>query len=131
MTGSKSLVRELRPNDHQETVTYGDKSRLEVTSLGKVVVAPNVILVNAMLVETLGYNLLLVHALGKMGFSVFFELDLVVLLWSKTLEVAFVGHSKMSYMWLTFRGQPIPKRCVFLERPTRDGCGIAAYPMST
>ena len=63
---------ELKPNTHQATVTYGDKSRSEVTGFGKVVVAPNITLVNVMLVETLGYNLLSVRALGKMGFSVFF-----------------------------------------------------------
>ena len=83
---------EMRPNPNQATVTYGYKSRSEVTGLGKVVVAPNVTLVNVMLVETLGYNLLSVRALGKMGFSVFFETDVVVLLWSKTLEVSSVGH---------------------------------------
>ena len=80
MTGSKKLVTELQPNTHQATVTNGDKLRSEVTGFGKVVVTPNITLVNVMLVKTLGYNLLSVHALGKMGFSVFFEPDLVVLL---------------------------------------------------
>ena len=94
MTGSKELMTELRPNTNQATVTYGDKSRSEVTGLGKVVVAPNITLVNVMLVETLGYNLLSVRALGKMGFSTFFEPDLVVLLWSNPLEVPYVGHVK-------------------------------------
>lgn len=118
MTGSKEILMELRPNTNQATVTYGDKSRSKVTGLSKVVVAPNITLVNVMLVETLGYNLLSVRALRKMGFSTFFELDLVVLLWSTTLEVAFVGHVKMSCMWWTFRGQPTLKRCVYLKRPT-------------
>ena len=70
MTGSKHLVTELQPNDHQATITYGDKSKSKVTGFGKVVVTPNITLVNVMLVETLGYNLLSVRALGKMGFSV-------------------------------------------------------------
>ena len=92
MIRSKQLVTELQPNDHQATVTYGNKSKSKVTGFGKVVVTSSITLVNVMLVETLGYNLLSVRALGKMGFSVFFESDLVVLLWSKTLEVAFMGH---------------------------------------
>ena len=71
MTGSKHLVTELRPNDHQATVTYGDKSKSKVTGFGKVVVTPNITLVSVMLVETLGYNLLSVCALSKMGFSIF------------------------------------------------------------
>jgi hypothetical protein len=33
-----------------------------------------------MLVETLGYNLLSVCALGKMGFAVFIDYDIVVIL---------------------------------------------------
>ena len=49
-------------------------------------------LVNVMLVETLGYNLMYVRALGKMGFAVFFDNDIVVLMWSKSLKVAFVGY---------------------------------------
>ena len=57
-----------------------------------------------MLVETLGYNLLSVRALGKMGFSTFFEPDLMVLLWSKTLEVAFVGHVKNELYVVDFSG---------------------------
>ena len=68
MTGSKHLVTELRPNYHQETVTYGDRSCSKVTGFSKVVVTPNITLVNVMLVEILGYNLLSVSALGKMGF---------------------------------------------------------------
>ena len=104
MTGSKHLVTGLQPNDHQATVTYGDKSKSKVTGFGKVVVTPNITLVNVMLVETLGYNLLSVRALGKMGFSVFFEPDLVVLLWSKTLEVAFVGHVENELYVVNFSG---------------------------
>ena len=53
MTGSKSIMTEIRPNTNQATVTYGDKLRLEVTGLGKVVVSPNVTLVNVILVKTL------------------------------------------------------------------------------
>ena len=68
MTGSKELVTKLRPNDHQAIVTYGDKSRSKVTGFGKVVVTPNITLVNVMLVETLGYNLFPVVHLGRWAF---------------------------------------------------------------
>ena len=78
MTGSKELVTELRPNDIQATVTYGDSSSSKVSGFGKVVVAPDITIVNVMLVESLGYNLLSIRSLGKMGFSVFFML----ILWS-------------------------------------------------
>src|SRR5664279_5335417 len=116
MTRSKELMTELRPNTNQATVSYGDKSRSEATGLGKVVVAHNVTLVNVMLVETLGYNLLSVRALGKMGFSIFFEPDLVVLLWSKTLEVAFVGHVENELYVVDFSGSTNTQAmCLFLS----------------
>jgi hypothetical protein len=92
MTGSKKIMTEMRPNVDNITITYGDMSQSEVLGLGKVVVTPDISLVDAMLVETLGYNLLSVCALGNMGFAIFIDYDIVVLLWSKSLKVAFVGH---------------------------------------
>ncbi|KAK1556099.1 hypothetical protein QYE76_018848, partial [Lolium multiflorum] len=91
MTGGKNLVKELRPNINDITVSFGDNSTSKVLGFGKVVVAHNVTLLDVMLVKTLGYKLLSVSALGKMGFAVFIDNDIVVLLWSKTLKVAFVG----------------------------------------
>ena len=61
MTGSKDIVTELKPNDDQMTVTYGDNSKSKVIGLGKVVVAPDITLVNVLLVESLGFNLISVH----------------------------------------------------------------------
>ena len=67
-------------------------------------VAHNVTLVDVMLVKTLGYNLLSVSALGKMGFAVFIDNDIVVLLWSKTLKVAFVGYREHNLYVVDFSG---------------------------
>ena len=94
MTGSKEIMTELRPNTNQLTVTYGDNSKAEVKGLGKVVIARDITLVNVMLVESLGYNLLSIRAVNKMGFAVHFDIDIVVLMWSKTLKVAYVGYVK-------------------------------------
>ncbi|KAK1652490.1 hypothetical protein QYE76_070295 [Lolium multiflorum] len=96
MTGGKNLVKELRPNINNITVSFGDNSTSEVLGFGKVVVAHNITLVDVMLVKTLGYNLLSVSALGKMGFAVFIDNDIVVLLWSKTLKVA-LGIANITY----------------------------------
>ena len=65
MTGSKEIMTELGPNTNHSIVTYGDKSKAEVKGLGKVVVARDITLVNVMLVESLGYNLLSIRALNK------------------------------------------------------------------
>ena len=79
MTGGKDLVKKLRPNYNNTTVSFGNKAISQVLGFGKVVVAPDVTLVDVMLVKTLGYNLLSVRALGKMGFTVFIDNDIVVL----------------------------------------------------
>ena len=92
MTGSKSLMTELRPNRDGHTVTYGDRSKSKVLGLGKVVVTLDVSLVNVLLVETLGYNLMSVASLADMGFGTYFDKGIVVLMWSKSLKVAFVGY---------------------------------------
>jgi hypothetical protein len=73
-------------------VTNGYSSRSKVLGLGKVVISQNVTVEDVMLVETLSYNLLSVDQLADMGFATFFDVGIVVLLWNKSLKVAFVGH---------------------------------------
>ena len=105
MTGSKEIMTELRPSLNQATVTFGDRSKSEVLGFGKVVVAKDISLVNVMLVKSLGFNLLSVRALNKMGFAVFLDIDVVVLLWSKTLKVAFVGYVEDDLFVVDFSGK--------------------------
>jgi hypothetical protein len=64
MTESKNIVKELRPNSSNVTVSYGDKSSSKVLGFGKVVITSDVSLVNVMLVETIGYNLVFVCQLA-------------------------------------------------------------------
>jgi hypothetical protein len=125
MTGSKNIMTEMKPNVNNITVTYGDMSQSEVLGLGKVVVAPDISLMDVMLVETLGYNLLSFRALGKMGFAVFVGNDIVVLLWSKSLKVAFVGHVENNLYVVDFSGKTTTSAmCLFGK--TDVGCfGIA------
>ena len=76
----------------------------KITGIGKVVVTPNITLLNVMLVESLGYNLMSVRALNKMNFDVYFTIDMVVLLRSKTLKVMFVGHVENELFVVDFSG---------------------------
>jgi hypothetical protein len=95
MSGSKDLVKELRTGPSSAGyVTYGDSSRSKVLGLGKDVISQNVTVKDVMLVQTLSYNLLSVAQLADMGFATFFDVGIVVFLWSKSLKVAFVGHVK-------------------------------------
>jgi hypothetical protein len=95
MSRSKDLVKELCTGSSSAGyVTYGDSSRSKVLGLGKVVISQNVTVEDVMLVETLSYNLLFVAQLIDMGFATLFDVRIVVLLWSKSLKVGFVGHVK-------------------------------------
>jgi hypothetical protein len=93
MYGSKKLVKDLRTGPCSAGYfTFGDSSRSKVLGLGNVVISQNVTVEDVMLVETLSYNLLSIAQLADMGFATFFDVGIVVLLWSKSLKVAFVGH---------------------------------------
>jgi hypothetical protein len=105
MTGSRKIITEMMPNVDNIIVSYGDMSQSEVLGLGKVVVAPDISFVDVMLVETLGYNLLSVRALEKMGFTVFIDYDNMVLLWSKSLKIAFVRHIENNLYVVDFSGK--------------------------
>src|SRR3954466_11430743 len=116
MTGTSSIIKELKPNDDQITVTYADKSKSKVMGFGKVVVAHDITLVNVMVVETLGYNLLSVLALGKMGFAVFIDVDIVVLSLSKSLKVGFVGYVEHELYVVEFSEQATTcPMCLFVK----------------
>jgi hypothetical protein len=82
MTRSKNIFKELRPNISNVTISYGDKSSSKVLGFGKVVITPDVPLVNVKLVETFSYNLLSVCQLATMGFATY----LMLTLWSSCGE---------------------------------------------
>jgi hypothetical protein len=52
-----------------------------------VVISHNVTIEDVMLVETLSYNLLFVAQLANMGFATFFDIGIVVILWSDNPQV--------------------------------------------
>ena len=108
MTGSKEMLTEVTPHPKEVVITYGDGSQSEVLGLGKVVVTPDVSIVDIMLVKTLSYNLLSVLQLARMGFDSYFNELTVVLLWKKTLSIAFVGHVEHGlYVRTSLRRNPL------------------------
>ena len=116
MTGSKELVKDLRNNHIGMSVTYGDGGSSEVLGLGKVVVTPDVSLVDVMLVQTLSYNLLSVRQLAIMGFCTFFDVDFVTLLYKKSLTVAFVGHVEHNLYVVDFSKKPTTEAMCLMGR---------------
>jgi hypothetical protein len=99
-------VEELRPNTSNVTVSYDDKSSSKVLGFGKVVITLDVSLVNVMLVETIGYSLLSVRQLATMVYATYFDVDFVVVMWSKTLKVAFVVYVENGLYVVDFSEKP-------------------------
>ena len=98
---------DVRPDASVATqVSFGDDAISKVLGLGKVVISPTLTIERVMLVETLAYNLLSVRQLALMGFSTFFGIDTVTLLWSKTLKVVFVGHVENGLYVINFSERP-------------------------
>jgi len=107
MTGSKDLVVDVHPSPSMPThVQFADASSSKVLGFGKVVISQELSIEKVMLVESLAYNLLSVRQLAIMGFSTFFNLDTVVLLWSKTLKVAYVGYVENGLYVVNFSKRP-------------------------
>jgi hypothetical protein len=59
-------------NDPQRTITFGDGNQGLVKGLGKIAISPDQPISNVFLVESLGYNLLYVSQLCKMGYNCLF-----------------------------------------------------------
>ena len=117
MTGSKEMLSELKSPPQDVSITYGDGSKSEVLGLGKVVVTPDVSIVDIMLVKTLSYNLLSVLQLANMGFESYFTKLTVVLLWEKTLSVAFVGYVEHGLYVVDFsKKKPTPTATCLMAR---------------
>ena len=59
-------------DDPQRAITFGDGNKGLVKGLGKIAISPDNSIYNVFLVESLGYNLLSVSQLCKMGYSCLF-----------------------------------------------------------
>jgi hypothetical protein len=80
MTGEKRMFSSYVKNDYpQRTITFRDGNQGLVKGLGKIAISPNHSISNVFLVESLGYNLLSVSQLCKMGYNYLFtDVDVIV-----------------------------------------------------
>jgi hypothetical protein len=78
MTGEKRMFYSYEKNDDpQRAITFRDGNQGLVKGLGKIAISPDHSVANVFLVESLGYNLLSVSQLCKMGYNCLFT-DVVV-----------------------------------------------------
>src|SRR3954468_8914192 len=93
MTGSKDMLVDINYQaSHTTCVQFGDANTSKVLGLVKVIISPDSSIEKVLLVETCAFNLLSICQLAMMGLCTLFDKDMVTLMWSKTLKVAFVGH---------------------------------------
>jgi hypothetical protein len=79
MTGEKKMFSYGKNDDPHRAITFGDGNQGLVKGLGKMAISPNHSLFNVFLVESLGYNLLFVSQLCKMGYNCLFtDMDVTV-----------------------------------------------------
>jgi hypothetical protein len=73
MTGEKRMFSSYEKNeDPQRAITFGDGNQGLIKGLGKIAISPDHSISNGFLVYSLGYNLLSVSQLCKMGYNCLF-----------------------------------------------------------
>jgi hypothetical protein len=80
MTREKKIFSSYEKNeDPQKGITFGDGNQDLVKGLGKIAISPDHSISNVFLVESLGYNLLSISQLCKMGYNCLFtDVDVTV-----------------------------------------------------
>jgi hypothetical protein len=80
MTWEKRMFSSYDKNDDpQRAITFGDRNQGLVKGLGKIAISLDHSIYNVFLVESLGYNLLSVSQLCKMGYNCLFtDIDVTI-----------------------------------------------------
>jgi hypothetical protein len=78
------------PGDH-EHVTFGDKSRARITSLGRIAITKDLSISNILFVESLSFNLLSVAQLCDLGLICTFDKYDVIVFHEKDKSLVFKG----------------------------------------
>jgi hypothetical protein len=77
--GEKNVLLIWENDDPQRAITFGDGNQGLFKGLGKIVISPDHSISNVFLVESLGYNLLSVSQLCKMGYNYLFtDVDVTI-----------------------------------------------------
>jgi hypothetical protein len=80
MTGEKRMFSSYEKNDDpQRAIIFGDGNQFVVKGLGKIAISPDHSISNIFLIESLGYNMLYMSQLCKMGYNCLFtDVDVTV-----------------------------------------------------
>src|SRR3954464_13649644 len=121
MTGSNDMLVDIDFGPSRTTrVQFGDANTSKVLGLGKVIISPNSSIEKILLVETCAFNLLSVRQPAMMGLCTFFDKYMVTLMWSKTLQVAFVGHVEDGMYVVVFSKVPTKTAMCLMAKVDRS-----------
>jgi hypothetical protein len=100
MTGEKKMFTSYVKNkDPQDSIIFGDGNQGKVKGLGKIAISNEHSISNVFLVESLGYNLLYVSQLCKMGYNCLFTNVDVSVFRRCDGSLAFKGETA-NFIWL-------------------------------
>ena len=95
MTRERSMFSSCSPNmDSNENIVFGDNSRGDVISLGKVAITLEHSITNELHVDSLSYNLLSVSQLCEMNYNCLFMDMGVEVFRMMDSSIVFMGHLK-------------------------------------
>jgi hypothetical protein len=114
MIWEKDLFTSLELHDiPKETIVFGDNSKGDVIGLGKIALSNDNFISNVYLVETLGYNLLLISQLREMGYNCLFTNEGVTIFRREYSSIAFTGRLKGKVYLVDFSKEKVePETCL-------------------
>lgn len=91
MTGEKDMFHSLQLTQEPQEIVFGDSDKSEVIGVGNISISDHQSLSNALLVDSLSYNLMCVSQLCGMGYNCLFTDVDVKILRREDSSVAFIG----------------------------------------
>ena len=123
MIGDKSLF--VVPNltaSPLKYITFGDNNKGKLIGLGKIAISKDKSVDDVLLVQSLGFNLMLFGKLCDLGMLVLFSISKCIVFMASDNSFVFEGNSKGDLYIVDFSKGPSVQTCL-LAKVAKDGCG--------
>ena len=123
MTGDKSLFVDPNLNSSpRKYITFGDNNKGKVIGLGKIAISKDKSIDDVLLVQSLGFNLILVGKLCDLGMLVLFSITKCISSWPLTIPSSLRELERVIFiLWISLR---VPQsKLVFLRKQPKIGRG--------
>jgi hypothetical protein len=118
MTGDVRMFNSINSNDSNgyDSITFGDNGKGKVKGLGKITISNDLSISNALLVESLNFNLLSVAQLCDLGFKCIFGVDDVEIISIDCSNLIFKGFSYENLYLVDFSASDAQlSTCIFTK----------------